>query len=89
MFHTKLVRSFSAINKVIPVSSPMTSVSYHFFKGLNALTGLYRLQASEPYRLLMFFRPRNAGPGRKANEPPAALGTMVPSTRASRARPSP
>ena len=38
VFQTNEVRAFSAISKVIPVSRPMTSVSYQFFEGLNALT---------------------------------------------------
>ncbi len=32
--HTKSVRAFSAMTMVMPVSIPMTSVSYHFFSGL-------------------------------------------------------
>ena len=36
--HTKPVRKFSAISIVMPVSIPTTSLSYHFFSGLNAST---------------------------------------------------
>ena len=35
---TNPVRAFSAISMVIPVSIPITSVSYQLFNGLNAFT---------------------------------------------------
>lgn len=45
VFQTKLVRAFSAISKVIPVSMATTSLSYQFFSGLKAFTNPYVLQA--------------------------------------------
>src|SRR5215469_3845990 len=76
--HTNPVRRFSAINRTIPVSIPITSVSYQFFRGLKALTNPYLLHA-EGYLLRIFFNTRSAGPGRNGSEPRAALGTTVPS----------
>ena len=35
---TNPLRAFSAMTMVIPVSIPITSVSYHFLSGLNAFT---------------------------------------------------
>ena len=35
---TKRLRAFSAISSVMPVSMPMTSVSYQFLSGLKAST---------------------------------------------------
>src|ERR1051326_8463909 len=54
--HTKPVRTFSAMSMVIPVSMPITSVSYQFVSGLNAFTNPYRLQALDPYRFFIFLR---------------------------------
>src|SRR5438270_11969823 len=76
--HTKPVRRFSAINKMIPVSIPITSESYQFFSGLNAFTNPYLVQ-DEGYLLRIVFRTRSASAGKNVKDPPAALGTTVPS----------
>src|SRR5882762_1872904 len=78
VFQTNPVRTFSAINSVIPVSIPITSLSYQFFSGLNAFTKPYLLQA-EGYRSLIVRSTRITGCGRKGKDPPVALGTTVPS----------
>src|ERR1700757_5433724 len=76
--HTNPVRRFSAISKMIPVSMPITSESYQFFNGLKALMNPFLVHANG-YLLRMFFNTRRVGAGRNGNEPPAALGTTVPS----------
>src|SRR5215467_14540735 len=43
---TKLVRAFSAISIVIPVSIPTTSWSNQFFRGLKAFVKPYLFQAA-------------------------------------------
>src|SRR5882672_8546693 len=45
VFQTKPVRTFSAMSRVIPVSIPITSVSYHALMGLKAFTKPYLVQA--------------------------------------------
>ena len=45
MFQTNPLRTFSAISSVIPVSMPMTSLSYHFVNGLKAFTNPYLVKA--------------------------------------------
>src|SRR5262245_22385514 len=77
-FHTNSLLTFSAISRVMPVSIPITSESYHFFKGLNAFTNPYWLQAAG-YCVLIVRNTRNVGCSRKGSEPPVALGTTVPS----------
>lgn len=75
---TNPVRTFSAISNVMPVSIPITSVSYHLVSGLNAFTNPYLFQA-EGYRSLIVRNTRITGCGKNGNEPADALGTMVPS----------
>ena len=51
---TNPLRRFSAMIIVIPVSIPITSLSYQFFSGLKAFTNPYRLHA--PRRILPHVR---------------------------------
>ena len=60
--HTKLLRAFSAMSMVIPVSMPTTSLSYHFVNGLKASTKPYRLQACG-YLARMFLSTRIVAAG--------------------------
>src|SRR5437868_12662656 len=76
--HTKPVRRFSAISKIIPVSIPITSESYQFFNGLNAFTKPYFVQ-DEGYLLRIVFNTRRVSAGKNGKDPPAALGTTDPS----------
>ena len=78
VFHTKPVRTFSAISSVIPVSMPMTSSSYHFVSGLKALTKPYRLHA---LRIAILDRAQHAHHllRHERQRPAAAEGTTVPS----------
>src|SRR6266567_2304475 len=76
---TKPVLKFSDINRMIPVSIPITSLSYQFLSGLNAFTNPY-LVHEDGYRVRIFFSTRKVSAGRKGSDPPAALGTTVPST---------
>src|SRR5258705_12102619 len=78
IFQTNPVRRFSAITSVIPVSIPITSVSYQLVSGLNAFTNPYLLQAEE-YLSLIVRNTRITSSGRNGNEPADALGTIVPS----------
>src|SRR5581483_974284 len=78
VFQTKAVRRFSAISRTIPVSMPITSVSYQFLRGLKAFTKPYLLH-EEGYFVRMVWRTRRVSAGKKGKEPPAALGTTVPS----------
>src|SRR4051812_26726153 len=75
---TKPVRRFSAISRTMPVSIPITSESYQFLSGLNAFTNPYFVHA-EGYLVRMALKTLRASTGRKGNDPPAALGTTVPS----------
>src|SRR5579863_6626840 len=72
---TNPVRTFSAISNVMPVSIPITSVSYHLVSGLNAFTNPYLLQA-EGYRSLIVRNTCITGCGKNGTEPADALGTI-------------
>ena len=79
VFHTRPVRTFSAITRLMPVSMPMTKSSRHFVSGLKAFTNPYRLQASPAYFVRIVRRTRIDSVGRNGSEPAAADGTTVPS----------
>src|SRR5581483_5082027 len=76
--HTNPVRRFSAISRMIPVSIPITSESYQFLRGLKASTNPYLVQ-DDGYLVLIVLSTRMVSAGKKGNDPPAALGTTVPS----------
>src|SRR5580704_7688296 len=76
--HTNPVRAFSAINMLIPVSIPTTSLSYQLFNGLNAFTNPY-LHHARGYRARMLRNTLIVCSGKNGTEPAGALGTTVPS----------
>ena len=85
---TNPVRRFSAISMVIPVSIPITSESYQFLSGLKRIDESV-LAPGRGISASNVFKTRRVAAGRNGNEPPAALGTTVPSIGPHRRRSAP
>src|SRR5574340_511456 len=77
--HTNPDRAFSAMIMVIPVSIPITSLSYQFVSGLSASTNPYRDHARFPYLVLIVCSTWIVCLGRNGSDPPVAQGTILPS----------